>query len=37
WAVIAPVVALAALMIGMNLAIDGFQRVRSLSSRRQVD
>ncbi len=33
WAVVAPIVALAALMIGVNLAIDGFQRVRSLRSR----
>ncbi|MGH2944740.1 MAG: ABC transporter permease [Solirubrobacteraceae bacterium] len=37
WAAVAPITALAALMIGVNVAIDGFQRVRSLSARRSVD
>jgi peptide/nickel transport system permease protein len=34
WAVIAPIAALAILMIGVNLAVDGFQRERSLEVRR---
>ena len=34
WAVVAPVGALAVLMIGVNVAIDGLQRVRSLGARR---
>ena len=34
WAVIAPIAALAVLMIGVNLAVDGFQRERSLEVRR---
>jgi peptide/nickel transport system permease protein len=37
WAVAAPIVVLALLMIGVNIAIDGFQRVRSLAARRSLD
>jgi peptide/nickel transport system permease protein len=34
WAVVAPIAALAILMIGVNLAVDGLQRERSLAARR---
>jgi peptide/nickel transport system permease protein len=37
WALIAPTAVFALLMIGVNLAVDGFQRVRSISARRMVD
>jgi peptide/nickel transport system permease protein len=37
WAVVAPIAVFALLMIGVNLAVDGFQRERSLAARRMVD
>jgi peptide/nickel transport system permease protein len=37
WAVVAPIVVLAVLMIGVNIGLDGFQRVRSLAARRGVE